>query len=314
MTDRSFVAANAESSRRLAKLVATLTPIQMTADLGGGWTVASALAHAGFWDRWQATRWTEMLAGAWSADDESVLEAEHLANTALDPYWAAIGPEEFGRLAVEAAASLDALIESAPDALVDTIEASPAEYLLHRNRHRADHMDHIERVLAEAGMPAGSAPSAPDRSYLERNRASRAELDAALEALSAADLEAKSPGGDWTVGQLLGHMAFWDRFLAARWSAALAAGPSSQPLFLDSEVADLLNVALPTAWLALAKSGLLAAEVRDAAGEMDRIIESLPPEAPVAAILAQRPNLLDRSRHRTEHLLEIERILGDRPD
>jgi DinB superfamily len=312
MTDRSFVDANAESSRRLAKLVATLTPIQMTADLGGGWTVASALAHAGFWDRWQATRWAEMLAGDWSADDASVLEAEHLANTALDPYWAAIGPDEVGRLAVEAATALDALIAAAPDALVDAVEGSPAEYLLHRNRHRADHMDHIERVLAAAGMPVGQGAAAPDRSHLERNRASRAALIAAVDKLSPADLDAMAPGGDWTVGQLLGHMAFWDRFLAARWNATLAAGPGSQPIFLDQEAADLLNVALPTAWLALAKAGVIGAEVKAAAAEIDRIIESLPPEAPVAAVLAQRPNLLDRSKHRAEHLGELNRILGGR--
>jgi hypothetical protein len=48
--------------------------------------VASALALAGFWDRWQAARWTEMLTGRWTADDSSVIAAEHLANDALHPY------------------------------------------------------------------------------------------------------------------------------------------------------------------------------------------------------------------------------------
>jgi hypothetical protein len=52
----------------------------MAIDLGGGWTVASVVAHMGFWDRWQAARWQEMVTGRWSADDASVIAAEHLAN------------------------------------------------------------------------------------------------------------------------------------------------------------------------------------------------------------------------------------------
>ena len=86
MTDRSFQDANDQSRERLARLVATLTPAQLAVDLGEGWTVASALAQMGFWDRWQAERWTEMLAGRWSAEDDSVIAAEHLANESLHPY------------------------------------------------------------------------------------------------------------------------------------------------------------------------------------------------------------------------------------
>ena len=63
MTDRSFQQANKESVERLARLAARLTPSDLEADLGEGWTVASGLAHMGFWDRWQAERWTLMLAG-----------------------------------------------------------------------------------------------------------------------------------------------------------------------------------------------------------------------------------------------------------
>jgi len=83
MTDRSFERANDESRRRLARLVESLTSVQLAVDLGEGWTVASALGHMGFWDRWQATRWMRMLAGTWTAESESILAAEHLANDAL---------------------------------------------------------------------------------------------------------------------------------------------------------------------------------------------------------------------------------------
>jgi hypothetical protein len=102
----------------------------------------------GFWDRWQAERWTEMLAGTWSADDDSVIAAEHLANPALHPYWAGIEARNVVTLAIEAAATLDALVAQAPDALVEKLEVGPSAYLLHRHRHRDEHLDHIERVLA----------------------------------------------------------------------------------------------------------------------------------------------------------------------
>jgi hypothetical protein len=40
---------------------------------------------------------------------------------------------------------------------------------------------------------------------------------------------------------------------------------------------------------------------------VDGIIAGLPAEPPVEAILAERPVLLDRSIHRLEHLVAIER-------
>ena len=143
MTDRSFERANEESRDRLARMVAALTPVQLETDLGEGWTVASALAHAGFWDRWQAARWTEMLAGDWSAEDVSVLAAEHLANEALHPYWSGISAADVPTLALDAATRLNSLIAQAPDGLVDSLEGGPTDYLLHRHRHRNDHLDHI---------------------------------------------------------------------------------------------------------------------------------------------------------------------------
>jgi uncharacterized damage-inducible protein DinB len=474
MTDRSFQRANDESRERLAHLVAALTPTQFEADLGEGWTVASALAHIGFWDRWQAERWTEMLAGRWSASNDSVLAAEHLANEALHPYWAGIGAEDISALAIEAARRVDALIAAAPDATVDALEGTSIAFLLHRHRHRGEHMDHIERVLAGAagaaptpvpgpidrefvarnaasrrrlatfverlrepelalpteeggwtvaqvlahmafwdrsmearwqlaretarvgepiepvslpafmdeaidqlladligawsghiGLAIGAealaaaesldalieevapgvgdtlvrdwprtmdrsihrlahleqmdvalssvrAPRPPiDRSYLDRNETSRAQLSDAIAGLSASDLARPTEDGGWTVGQVLGHVAFWDRFLEARWRAAILAGAATQPDVLPHDLADLLNAALPASWGSLAsQSDRLVAETLAAAEAIDALIAGLPAEAPVLDVLADRPALLDRSIHRKEHLEQIERALG----
>ncbi len=150
MIDRSHDRANDASRARLARLAATLGPAELAADLGEGWTVASALGHMGFWDRWQAERWIEMLGGTWAADDQSVLAAEHLANEALHPYWAGVTDANLAALALEAAVTLDALVAKAPDSIVVQLEGGPAAYMLHRHRHRDEHLDHIERVLGLA--------------------------------------------------------------------------------------------------------------------------------------------------------------------
>ena len=470
MTDRTFQRDNDESRERLARLVETLTPGQLRFDLGEGWTVASALGHMGFWDRWQAARWAEMLAGRWTAETDSILAAEDLANEALHPYWAGVAAENVPVLALEAAAKLDALIAGAPDEIVDSLEGTSIAFMLHRHRHRGEHLDHIERVLEAAAQPidrsfveknaasrrrlaslverlrdsdmavpteeggwtvaqvlghlafwdrsmatrwrlaaaqagesgrvepasipsdltdavnlplaeflgswterlgmnlgaqalaaaesldalvvelagrlpdglaaqrphlvdrwmhrephldqleralaAGRPTAAPvDRSFVARNEASLVALRELLGGLSAADLRRPTGDGSWTVGQILGHLAFWDRFLAARWRAALAGGPGGQPALLPHELSDLLNDALPPTWEAFsseAGDGVFA-ETFAAAEEVDRIIAGLPESTPIDAILAQRPALLDRSIHRREHIEQIEKLMGTQP-
>ena len=463
MTDRSFERANDESRARLARLAATLTPTQLEIELGEGWTVASALAHTGFWDRWQSDRWTAMLAGTWTADSESILAAEHLANDALHPYWAGVDAADIPALALEAATRLDAQIAAAPDAIVDTLLGTPIAFLVRRFGHRNDHLDHIERAIAAAAasatdrswieknaasrrrlagiveklregdlslpteptdegswtiaqvlghllfwdrsmearwqlalrkagtagpvdiawipmeltdpinlpladlldawtdrlgldigaqalaaaeavdalaeqhahrLPAGAlavrpnsvnrwshreshlmhienalaasrpAAGAVDRGYVDRNAASMTELEAFLGGLTAADLARPVGDGEWTIGQVLGHLTFWDRFLAARWRAAPAGG---QPSYLPHDLADLLNDGLPPSWAALATAGgeVAIAEALAAAREVDAMIAALPAETPFAAILGERPSLLDRSIHRFEHLAAL---------
>ncbi|HEY1168700.1 MAG TPA: maleylpyruvate isomerase N-terminal domain-containing protein [Candidatus Limnocylindrales bacterium] len=250
-----------------------------------------------------------MLAGRWSAEDDSVIAAEHLANESLHPYWAGVDAANIPALALEAAARLDALIASAPDATVETLEGTPAAYLLHRHHHRNEHLDHIERVISALTRPV-------DRAYLERNEASRARRRAVVGRVTRADLArptSPSREGSWTIGQTLGHLAFWDRFLASRWSAAQATGPGHQPIYLPDELADLVNAGLERFLASVADgSGVgLLAEVLVAAEAVDALISSLPAEAPVAAVLTDRPALLDRSIHHMAHLGDIVLVLGE---
>ena len=147
MVDCSHERANEESRAEVAALVFELTQQQLRADLGEGWSVLSHLAHLGFWDRWQGERWRSMLAGLWTADDRSVLDAEDLANEAVAPYWAAIETPDVPALALEAAVVVDQLIAQAPDLMVTQLHASTNQFLLHRHRHRREHLGWIKRDL-----------------------------------------------------------------------------------------------------------------------------------------------------------------------
>ena len=318
MTDRapaplgraSFQRANDESRDRLARLAAGLTPAQLHVDLGESWTVASALAHMGFWDRWQAERWAEMLAGKWSAADASVLAAEHLANEALHPYWAGIDAEDVPALALEAATRLDALIAAAPDATVEALDGGPSAYLLHRHRHRGEHMDHIEGVLAAAAEAVAAEEGPADRSFVERNAASRRRLASIVERLRDSDLALPTEEGGWSVAQVLGHLAFWDRSMAIRWRLAMTseAGISSGPVGIPGEMTDAINLPLAElldAWTV--RVGLdVGAQALAAAESIDGLIEEIEESVPDFQVRAM-PNSVCRWIHREAHLDQIAR-------
>ena len=50
MIDRPYIDANVEATAALGDLIASLSPEDLAADLGEGWTVPMALAHLAFWD------------------------------------------------------------------------------------------------------------------------------------------------------------------------------------------------------------------------------------------------------------------------
>jgi hypothetical protein len=258
-----------------------------------------------------------MLAGRWTADCDSVLSAEHLANEALHPYWAASTSGDVRALAVEAATRVDALIASAPDSMVESLEGKPMSFLLHRHRHRVDHLDHIERGIAAA------AAAAPNGSFAGRNAASRRRLASLLERLREDDMALPTEPteeGSWTIAQVLGHLAFWDRSLETRWrmardgsvagEAAGDAGPI-EPTYLPDGITEAINrplAALIGAWTD--KLGrAVGVEALAAAESLDALIEELADRLP-AGVATLMPRALDRSIHRNAHIDQIERALG----
>lgn len=144
-----------------------------------------------------------------------------------------------------------------------------------------------------------------DRSFIVQNDSERERLTVLVARLCDADL-GRSLGEGWTVAASLAHLAFWDRFVLARWDQALRdelAVPS-----LDDRLTEMVNAAGLGGWRAV--PGRQAARLAvDAAEALDRAIERLPVEAVRTARDRGQHRLLDRSEHRRVHLDEIEAVL-----
>ena len=109
---------------------------------------------------------------------------------------------------------------------------------------------------------------------------------------------------DWTVAALLAHLAFWDRFLLARWRFASGLG-EIMPRGLPGDLTDLINDAQLPEWRTVPTR--TAIELALAAAEAaDAYLADLDPARVQAVLDADLPRLVDRSRHRNDHLDAIE--------
>jgi hypothetical protein len=151
MTDRSFEGRNARASHELSRLVDTLSAEDLATELGGGWTVATCLAHLAFWDRWQVVRWRDAAAAGLPVPADVSDNVPDLANAALETTWRALPGETAAALALQAAAEINALVAALPDNSVDAAPASGRVRLLDRSIHRLEHVTQIRRGLGRAG-------------------------------------------------------------------------------------------------------------------------------------------------------------------
>ena len=146
--DRSHEAANAEQRARLAKLVGR-SEADLSRDLGGGWTVATALAHVAFWDRFAHERLR-----LWLRDRSTVPTSGTLVdalNDGLLHQWRRLPPVEAAREALAAAEAIDAEIAGMSDEQIEAYRGSLAPgqspLFLDRTPHRKEHADQIEAAL-----------------------------------------------------------------------------------------------------------------------------------------------------------------------
>lgn len=144
---------------------------------------------------------------------------------------------------------------------------------------------------------------APDRSFIEQNRAATDRIRA-LAALPDAALHVPV-GEHWTVAITLAHLAFWDRRVLAVLETTEQAGCVTYPP-IDFTVND---IARPF-WAAMPPRA--AAELAVAsAQELDQRLERFPP-ALLDELHAHNARWVVRALHRNEHLDEVDAALAAR--
>ena len=138
---------NTKGRERLRALVSSLTDEELSLQTGGDWTVAALLAHLAFWDfrvLGLMQRWKNEGVGRSPIDIDIV-------NDATKPLCSAIPGREAGKLVHSAAQAVDAELEHIPEDLMPGITALVQEgkFRLDRSLHRNEHLDQIDKLLAE---------------------------------------------------------------------------------------------------------------------------------------------------------------------
>jgi hypothetical protein len=142
-----------------------------------------------------------------------------------------------------------------------------------------------------------------DGETLATSDASRERLRAVVEGLSDEDLS-RPVDDQWTVAALLAHTAFFDRRAALLLRRCLQGTIAPSPIDPDA----VNDAALPQ-WR-LIPPRAAAEEALAAAEDVDGVVAGLTP-GHIAAMQDGNAGIrLDRSRHRQEHLDQIERALG----
>ena len=139
--------------------------------------------------------------------------------------------------------------------------------------------------------------------YSQSNREGLERLRSVVRRLTDEQMARSAGGLDWTVGGLLGHMAFYDRRAVAILKKWKAQGISTSAMDVDvanDAMKPLLNALPPRK----------AAEIAlDAAQAIDAEIDSLDPEM-LTKVEANGTPQLDRGSHRVHHVEQIEKALG----
>ncbi|MGO9309194.1 MAG: hypothetical protein ACLQDL_09245 [Spirochaetia bacterium] len=139
--------------------------------------------------------------------------------------------------------------------------------------------------------------------YTAQNSAWREKLISQTKRMSDEDLGRQAGGSGWTVGGLLGHMAFYDLrsvVILQRWKKT---GIVPSPLDIDivnDAARPLFNAVVPAEMKRLAV---------DAAVAVDAEIDALDPDFLSRVETEGKPFRLNRAAHRQHHLDQIEKAL-----
>src|SRR5262245_19165021 len=142
-----------------------------------------------------------------------------------------------------------------------------------------------------------------DRSYVDANRASLDRMRAFVASATDDDLRAEMPAG-WTVGAVLGHLAFWDERVGVILDL-LEQGVKPSPY--DEQAVDWINDTAKRFLLAMEPRALAELALQIAAVTDERLA-GLSDERLVE--VTQLWCTQERWQDRTEHLDEIDQALA----
>jgi len=139
----NFVAANAESRARLRVFLDRVRDGDLERSLPDGRTGKESLAHLAFYDQRALA-----LKKSWSTAGVQASPIDpDIVNEALVPLLQQLPVRAARNLALQAAASIDALIADAPAALIRAILSRATQFHLARAIHRNAHMEKLESLL-----------------------------------------------------------------------------------------------------------------------------------------------------------------------
>jgi len=145
--DQPFVAGNTRERERFRALVGRLGDEELRLDLGGGWTVAAALAHLAFRDQLSLVRIRQWRQHGVSP---SPLDID-IINDALLPLLLLISPRKAAELAIAAAEGIDRELGQLSPEMIAAIETLGDKRRLFRSIHRRMHFEQIEEALTGWG-------------------------------------------------------------------------------------------------------------------------------------------------------------------
>jgi hypothetical protein len=148
--DRSYVDANRAALERLKGFIDKASDADLAHPMEDGWTVASVLAHAAFWDL-RVVACVE----AWGPDGSGPVptyydDAVDWINDSAKPLISALEPRVAARVTVEAAEAADRAVAGLSDELYARNEALGLLVNPDRADHRLEHLDEIEQILSQS--------------------------------------------------------------------------------------------------------------------------------------------------------------------
>ena len=146
--DRSYVDANRAALERLKGFVEKAPDADLAHPMEDGWTVASVLAHAAFWDLRVVA-----CVDAWGPDGSGPVptyydDAVDWINDSAKPLISALEPRVAARVTVDAAEAADRAVAGLSDELYARNEALGLLVNPDRADHRLEHLDEIEQILS----------------------------------------------------------------------------------------------------------------------------------------------------------------------